>query len=148
MTLNSIRSRNSITSFEFRKTPPPGPDYGVQICHSGSGHYTIVRIFVPYTLQLLSFVSFYLLLFLISFFFFIASPSLHAPAITTMAPNNTQLALNQGRARMLPIFSKPNRWQVSKNLQKKEVGFLLHLHLTLLLWMRASLESYETVVDA
>ena len=139
MTLNSVRSRTPDAEFiQFRplnsvKPLLQGRITEFIISHSGSGHYTIVRIFVPYTLQLLSFVSFYLLLFLISFLF-IASPSLHAPAITTMAPNNTQLALNQGRARMLPIFSKPNRWQVSKNLQKKEVGFLSHLHLTSLLF--------------
>ncbi len=139
MTLNLVWSRtpdgiHSIPSFEFCKVPPPGPDNRIQNLSLWLWSLHHCTYFCPIHSTAPLF-SLFLPLTIFHFNFFpIASPLLHAPAITTMAPNNTPLALNQGRARMLPILSKPNRWQVSKNLQKKEVGFLSHLHLTSLLF--------------
>jgi hypothetical protein len=69
MTLNSIWSQtpdriHSIPSFEFRKTPPPGPDYGIQNLSLRLRSLYHCTYFVPYILRSSSLFSFYLLFFI------------------------------------------------------------------------------------
>jgi hypothetical protein len=114
MTLNARGSQIRMEFIKFHGLNSVNPLLQGQIIefiiwHSGSGHYTILCIFVPYNLAPL----FLTLIFYFSFS--IASPSLHASAITMMAPNNTTVST-------APIYNLPDL----KKVDDDEIAYAIY----------------------